>query len=111
MLLDKVETTVPSIVKFNPRTAYANQVNRLIGWRNYGGEKLNQVRAFNLTKTVNGGLKVVDGYVDEWLPGTEKENSASNDAEQSVTGQLYTTFGKVRRRSLRKLQSVQRLMF
>ena len=114
MVLDKVETTVPGVIKFNPKTLLANQVNRLVGWRNYGGEKLNQVRSFNLAKTVNGGLKVLDGYLDEYLPGTEEENSANeanNEAEQTVTGQLYTTFGKIRRRTFRKLRDVQRLMF
>ena len=110
-MLDKMETIVPSVIKFNPKNAYANTSNRLIRLKSSGSAKLNQIRSFNLAQTVNGGLKLVDGYVDEWLPGTEEENNENKQVEDSVTGQLYSTFGKLRRRSYRKVQNVQRLMF
>lgn len=102
---------MPSVTKFNPKTTYANSVNRLISWKNSGSARLNQIRNFNIAQTVNGGLKVVDGYVDEWLPGTEEENNENKQVEDSVLGQLYSTGGKLRRRSFRKLQNVQRLIF
>jgi len=113
-VLDKLESTVPSVTKFNPKTVYANSVNRLISVRSYAVDKLNFARSFNLNKTLNGGLKTIDNYVDEYLPGTEDEiNQESNNHvnEETVSNQLWSTAGKLRRRGLKRVQNIQRLIF
>jgi len=86
-LLDKVETTVPSVTSFQPKTVYANAANRVLSWKRYIVDQVNKVRNFNLNKTVSGGLKSVDNLVDEYLPGSEDEVVAvNNEVEDSLAG-------------------------
>ena len=76
-------------------------------------DRLNVVRNFNLNKTVSGGLKSVDNLVDEYLPGTadEANDERNSDTEDSLTGQALGIFGKLRKRSVKRVQNIQRLVF
>ena len=111
--MDKAESTVPNVIKYNPKTTYANTMNRMNSWGVYTLDKVNVVRSFNLTKTVNGGLKSIDNLVDDYLPGAEDELTEEKDndvLEDNVTGQLVSLVNKLRKRTFKRFQNVQRLL-
>jgi len=110
--LDKLESTVPSVTTFEPKNAYANTANRVLSWRRYLTEKLNVVRSFDVNQTVSSGLKTVENVIDEYIPGTEDDatEDRNNDVDDSVTGRVFSIVGKLRKRSLRRVQNIQRLV-
>jgi len=112
-VLDKIEATVPVVITYQPKNTYANFSNRLSAWKRYLTERWTLVRNFNLDKIVSGGLKSVDSLVDEYLPGGEDEvvDESNRDAEISLINQSLGLFGKLRKRTLKRVQNVQRLVF
>lgn len=112
LVLDKMETTVPFVFKFQPKNTYADYVNRLQSYRRYVTDKVNLVLNFNLRKTLSGGLKLVDNYVDEYLPGSEEENQENKVGDEStLVGQVWGIGGKLKKRTLKRVQNIQRLVF
>lgn len=110
--LDKLETTVPSIVTFSPKNAWAKSVNRMNSWRTAVQSKLSVVSNLNISGQIVALLKAIDSKLDEYYPGTEAEARAEKDAEvdESVLGRSFVIFNKIKRRSLNRLQSIQRFV-